>query len=308
MLTKKQFEDLWEKFEKANPKDKMPDYDEYLKNENMFEDYLDIFRGVNTRNERNFGNNDWYYEHPFFDGGVPKIKVPCIKYVMIGEARPSLKSPILNKCLGDENNTYFYNVRHVKNTRWLQEPFKAFFLPARPWVKPTCPSDKIAILLELASRGYVLLDLFPFSVKFNTGLRTRLNNLRISSWFFANYLDSKLKLICNFKCSSDAHKPVIAFSGPPIIHHFLAHEIANKRLPINPCFQIFNSPNYFVLPIPPIPAILPAPLVDWNPIANLLNGKYANVGLKTAPFYRSECWDGSFSGPHYLFIRNAFDL
>jgi L-rhamnose mutarotase len=100
MLTKKQFDDLWDEFKKAMPKGNIPDYDEYIDSENMFEDYLDIFRGINTRMQRgSFSSQKWYYEHPFFQGDKAKLeKKPCIKYVMIGEARPKPNSPIFNHC------------------------------------------------------------------------------------------------------------------------------------------------------------------------------------------------------------------
>jgi hypothetical protein len=80
--------------------------------------YLDIFRGVNTRKQRNNNGNAWYYDHPFFDGEKPKLeKKPCIKYIMIGEARPKPNPPLKNDCSpinGDENNSFFYNIKHVK--------------------------------------------------------------------------------------------------------------------------------------------------------------------------------------------------
>jgi hypothetical protein len=41
----------------------------------MFEDYLDIFRGINTRMERSGSSNiKWYYDHPFFNGDKLKLE------------------------------------------------------------------------------------------------------------------------------------------------------------------------------------------------------------------------------------------
>ncbi len=70
MLTNDEYNNLWENhFEGINGLDgqTIPSYDlenGYLEAENMLEDYLDIFRGVNTRNERGNDGNEWYYE-PF---------------------------------------------------------------------------------------------------------------------------------------------------------------------------------------------------------------------------------------------------
>lgn len=306
MLTRKQFEDLWTELEKASPKCNIPNYEEYTESENMFEDYLDIFRGINTRVERS-NSNKWYYDHPFFNGDKPKLeKTPCIKHVMIGEARPRPNSPKINKCGGDENNTYFYNVSHLKNTKWLSEPCKAFSLV---YTRPTCPNQKADLLLDLASRGYILIDLFPFAISFNSNNRFRdsLNKIGVSELFFRTYLNNKLTQLCKYKCSHNEVNPIVAFSGPAKIHHFLTHQIANGILALNPCYSIFAIPNYFIAPLT-VPVILPPSTTLWVPITNSLNGIYFNPGLKKTPFYRCECWDAAFVGPHYLFIKNAFDL
>lgn len=305
MLTRKQFEDLWVELEKSDPKCGIPNYDEHTESENMFEDYLDIFRGINTRMERPSSNRKWYYEHPFFDGDKPKLKnTPCIKYVMIGEARPKPNPPKINSCGGDENNTYFYNVTHLGATRWLKEPCEVF-LPI--YTKPTCPNQKANLLLQLASEGYILVDMFPFAISFNSKLRNRLNKTLVSDWFFTNYLDKKLVGLCKYKCVN--FKPIVAFSGPAIIHHYIIHKIANRSLILNSCFVTFGTSNYFVAPHVTVPIALPPSTIAWIPIANTLNGKYFNLrGLKKAPFYRAGCWDAAFVGPHQLFIRNAFDL
>jgi hypothetical protein len=296
---------FWESLKKALPKGTIPDYNEYVESENMFEDYLDIFRGINTRMERSGSSNTkWYYDHPFFNGDKLKLdKKPCIRYVMIGEARPKPNEPVINNCGGDENNTYFYNVTHVKNTRWLSEPCRAF----NPLLtRPSCPNQKAALLLDLASKGYVLIDLFPFAITFTSSIRKKMNDLGITNFFYSNYLDPILTALCKLTCHNEK-KPIVAFSGSPITHHYLTHQIANGILTLNPCFSIYATPNYFIAPLVS-PALLPPTLINWLPLPNALNGIYPNIGLKQAPFYRAECWDASFSGPHFLFIRNAFDL
>ena len=185
MITRTEFEDLWKEFAKAAPKCAIPNYDEYQQSENMFEDYLDIFRGVNTRNQRSNGNNKWYYEHPFFNGEKSKLdKRPCIRFILIGEARPPKNEPVFNKCkpiAGDEKNGYFYDIRHINSRQpWLSAPRINWKCPLfRP-----CPDNKIETLLCLASKGVLLLDLFPYAISFSTRLRRALNNGGITRAFW----------------------------------------------------------------------------------------------------------------------------
>ncbi len=64
------------------------------------------------------------------------------------------------------------NVTHVNQTPWLNAPRIAWNCP--PFTP--CPANKIQTLLCLASKGVLLLDLFPFAIRFSTNLRTSLNN------------------------------------------------------------------------------------------------------------------------------------
>lgn len=164
MLTKKEFEDQWNRdFAGLAPLagEQMPSYDQFRISERMLEDYLDIFRGFNSRE----GGMEMPYPHPFFDeNGNPLLKEkPYIKYILVGEACPPLKIPIsLNKCGGDENNTYFYNITHVGQTPWLSAPRLNWGCPPfRP-----CPNNKVKTLLCLASKGVLLLDLFPYAISY----------------------------------------------------------------------------------------------------------------------------------------------
>ncbi len=305
MLNEKEFKDLYEKYYGKSNSFKQKIYSDYLNDANMFEDYLDIFRGKNTRKDRAFlDSNNWYYDHPFFNGVEPKLKEkPCVKFIMIGEAKPVPLSPIYNDCGGDVNNTYFYNVTHLKNTRWLSEPFKAFNT-TQTWNKIECPSGKAQILLELAAKGYLLIDLFPFPFPspVPNNLRNKLNNSGISSFFFTNYLTHRLKAVSGLNCSEDCF---VAFSGPSTIHHYLVHELATGNLSLPNGFSSKLDVNYFIQPLAILPQISPA-LMNWDPVSNLLNNNYHNPGMKQVPYYRCETWDGSNTGPHWLMIQNAF--
>ena len=164
MITRTEFENQWNRdFAVLAPLagEQMPSYDQFRISERMLEDYLDIFRGFNSRE----GDMEMPYPHPFFDeNGNPLLKEkPCIKYILVGEARPPLNIPAsLNKCGGDENNTYFYNITHVGQTPWLNAPRLNWGCPPfRP-----CPNNKVNTLLCLASNGVLLLDLFPYAISY----------------------------------------------------------------------------------------------------------------------------------------------
>lgn len=188
MLTEVQYSTLWDTHFKPLCKNPIPPYKEYLDSERMFEDYMDIFRGINTREER--ADITIPYPHPFFDDNKPKLPIkPYIRYVMIGEARPSSQANFLNSCGGDSANSYFYNINHVKQTPWLSAPFKALY-PALTWKSPICPSDKVERLLQLAAAGYVLLDLFPFALSYNTNFRERLNKSSVTNSFWDDSMNA----------------------------------------------------------------------------------------------------------------------
>ena len=189
MMSKKQFDDLWgNSIESLRPKITIPDYNDYLIREGMLEDYLDIFRGHSTRDRE--GSIKMPYPHPFFNAdGTPKlVKTPCIKYILVGEAPPRLNTSIYNNCTpiaGDTNNTYIYDIRHVGQTPWVSAPRIAF--GARPY-RP-CPQNKIECLLDLASKGVLLLDLFSFAIDFTTDIRLSLNAAGITLNFWNNLLN-----------------------------------------------------------------------------------------------------------------------
>ena len=162
-ITRTEYNNLWENHFQPILGDVMPSYNDYQEAENMLMDYLDIFMGVNTRNQREKVVKSWYYDHPFFDGDKPKFSVkPSIKYIMIYEARSS------------NRNNYFYNINHLESTDWIRDPFRAFF---NYWNKPTNPLEKRDVLLQLASKGYFIIDLFPFSILFNKTIRKKIDYL-----------------------------------------------------------------------------------------------------------------------------------
>ncbi|MEI6696060.1 MAG: hypothetical protein WCO13_08325 [Bacteroidota bacterium] len=229
----------------------MPDYDEYKVSKRMLEDYLDIFRGKNSREV----DLEMPYPHPFFDNnGVPLLKEkPCIKYILVGEARPPAKKSILNNCnpQGDEANTYFYNINHVgigrlfgrRNlpTPWLNAPRLNWGCPP---FQP-CPLNKIQTLLCLASKGVVLLDLFPFAIPFTTSLRKKLMGYGIVKHFWDGDIYSiktQISALCPYL---DSNWDLCLIAPPTLSCHIVG---AYDAIDITPCNNgIHNNATFKVI-------------------------------------------------------------
>lgn len=178
-------------------------YNDFLISERMFQDYLDIFRGVNTRDP----DFKMPYDHPFFDAEKPVFDFkPCVKYVLVAEARPPSNVPIWNNCIplkGDLNNTYFYNIQHLKPTNYFNSLRIAFGLRK---INFDCPVNKKKQLLEFAKKGVLMIDIFPFAIHYSSSLRVRLNitgvtqrywNHKLNSYSVQNRLSSISNLFCN---------------------------------------------------------------------------------------------------------------
>jgi len=290
MLDKKEYEKLWDENFAPLTTQAMPPYKEYVIRENMVEDYLDIFRGESTRKERSsIEGIDWYYPHPFFnEDGTPKLeKKPCIKYIMIAEAPPPLRTsrPTAAKCLipgGDTGNTYFYNILHIGNTPYLNAPMIAF---GSPDYKP-CPENKINTLLDLASKGVFLIDFYPFPIPtairriipiapFYDDLLRRLDLLcplyckeinfalmavKVTSERIINHSVSKGKgglIVCK------ALYPLDDLTNDGTIDNFYNWTLANTSLIMNTAFPPIG--NYHLI-IPPCIIVIPLAIISTGAI------------------------------------------
>jgi hypothetical protein len=211
----------------------MPNFQQFVTAERMLQDYLDIFRGYNSR----VVGLPNLYEHPFFNpNGTPKLEsIPKIRYILVGECRMSLKAQELNECapiMGDTENTYFYDIRHVKPTAYLRQPLNHWgFIN-----KITCPSEKVTALLHLASKGVLLLDLFPFAIKYTTSRRKTLNAHGITQSFWDNP-DNPYNLKCRISAISHLlHEEWdLTMIAPATISEFIVNPINGlSALPIMP--------------------------------------------------------------------------
>jgi len=293
MLTLTEYEHLWQAhfFGIVPAGVIMPDYCEYLNREHMVEDYLDIFRGINTRASRAIQPcHGWYYPHPFFDKeGKGKIEKPCIKYIMIGEAaRP------------DTAGTYFYNINHANRTDYFSAPCNAFSVVNGP---------KTDRLIDLASKGVVLLDIFPFALDYN---RLRNNLLQ----FAINRFDSiilRLNAMCDLVCKENNKFTFLCSPSHAIaiIQNYPAVTICKKIIPLN---ELSNlnwanwSANLVGMPLP----ILGNLTGNWHSInhrAVAVSGAILNSGKRRIHKYRVMGKTGTYNyPPNEIAIRFSFDL
>ena len=190
-----------------------------------------------------------------------------LKYLLIGEAAPS------------SGKTYFYNPYHLERTSWMFAPYQAFY---GTWKQALNKGDKLDRLKDLAEKGFLLIDLFPFALNYED-LRKSLNNTGASVWFYNNHL---LPIINNLKSSQRLNsRYYLAFSGPLTIHNHLVASMGSGIIS-NPADAIcyYNSPT-----------VKPG-------IKKALTGK----GPKP-PLYRCCAGDRSGNVNEFL-VRNAFDL
>jgi len=163
------------------------------------------------------GDDDWYYPHPFFPPGVagfvppPGVPNPTIKYILIAEAAKPVGA-----------GTYFYNVNHLNYSPYFTAPREAFCIPDMP---------KPQVLWLLAQQGVLLLDLYPFAIKYTSKIRNALNAGGVSAHFWGNAPVAPLApetigfRIKALGCLLDFERVKLAFMAPPILSHFLAHHV-----------------------------------------------------------------------------------
>ncbi|RAR73790.1 hypothetical protein [Flavobacterium aciduliphilum] len=297
-----------------------PPYADYVIRENMLEDYLDIFRGINTRNIRPFiPVGGWYYPHPFFnaDGTSILVNIPCIKYILIGEACPSF------------GVNYFYDITMIQGQGYLKAAYDATYNglgPVIPWAPLHHPTDKINKLLDLALRGVLLVDIFPFAIDYNTNvhhlgfmlpLREVLINTGITNSFFndAANLYSVTNRVTEIieeglTCVDFMNGTNSVLIAPTKISYHLAHQI--NIIPLVTAPLIFTIRENSLRLMPPH-IILELPhnyFYHLIPAGTSLGGVPLPLradGIHTIKVPRYICcgYSGAGTVPHALFITNA---
>lgn len=296
MLTRTDYTNLWTnpapgRFSQAIH---LPSYDEYVIRENQLQDYLDIFRGSDTRCDRTirtFIPADWYYDHPFLEVLKDNAGAHKIEYIMIGEAAPNLSEVLLP-------GYYFYNINHVEHTRYFSDPCNAFGVVG---------VTKVDKLVALARKRVLLLDIFPFATNYcpqrkkkGKTFRDELNQSGVTRNFWVNVGEE----ITSLRNNSLLHKETkLAFIAPPTISHFIAEGINRHDWPTFGCTARLGV-NKFSPAIP-----IPSADTHFKKIpkgTSLIMTSGLNLGLTitTAPIYACCCYDGS-NYPQSIYITSA---
>jgi hypothetical protein len=134
-------------------------YQSYLRRENDLENYLDIFRGIDTRKKR---NQDLTADHKFHR---IILKGYSIKYILIAEAAPPTGKYIYTDASGN----------------YLLAALKAFNVPNLGRIKTS-----VGKLEALAKEGILILDLFPFNLNYNL----KISGSTLREILIANHLTS----------------------------------------------------------------------------------------------------------------------
>jgi len=297
--TNQQYIALWSQYVGPHTALPMPPYQDYLDRENFFQDYLDIFRGHDTRATRGLAG-----PHSFHSKLTdPLFVAPKIAYILIGEAAHS------------KSSTFFYNPNHTDHTNWLGAPLEAFGCGGS---YPTNRNEKIEALFELAMKGFLLFDLYPFAIDYSKKIEKKSLRFNIDYLPFWNHLvgrinDPSVQMLVQADC-------LLAFSGPAGTHHQIAKQLH---------MQVFHqAPHLIAFPHQctltwglnmlndvhgaPVPhtRVLPF-LLNWRiPVQGFkINGRLSITTNIYAPKYKCETWDASFvNGPNDLFMKVAFGL
>ena len=254
MLTEKSYNSLTESTFSNVLGRSIDTFEDYCLRECYFQDYLDLFRGENTRGARKFHDCtefDCENGHTYFNEykgakclwdllkedlkkkieEFPELKeklqkgFPKIKYILIAEA--------------PTHSTYFYNPNHIEKTPYFYAVANAFCIKTSHTKKAMTSKyelveNKEIILIILALQGVLLLDLFPFVLgKISSKQRHRFNTLNIPDDYWqggTNPYSIKSRLAV-LRGEYILHSEIKAcFIAPNIISHHIANNICNTGI------------------------------------------------------------------------------
>ena len=307
MLTITEYNVLWETHFSHITTQACPSYNDYIIRENMLEDYLDLFRGRNTRNQRAITPTNWHYKHPFFDvkGNSMLKEKPCIKYILIAEAAPQVIGNVIK---------YIYNINIAGGT-YLTAPLKAFNTNNVDNLNP------IERLLELARNGVLLIDLFPFALNYNK-IREHENFNQLCINFFSNLNNvnslinrvSELqieRIIDNIDTINKVNAAIIA---PPKTSHAIANfaalndvefiglRIGRNTIELQENIDMDNIELYINIDT------FQYNLIGLNGNSYPLVNDQGN-NIVRVPYYSCNCYNETRGeNPRALFIKNALGL
>lgn len=206
MLTETEYKKLWDEHLKKLAEQKIPHYNEYLERENLFKKYL---KGITSSGKK-------------------------IKYILVAEAPPLSK---INK-KGKLIETYFYDISHLGNTPYFKAVCKAFNIILS---NPLTNTSKTDALLELANKGVILLDLFPFALDYSK-LRKKLlgNGITKNFWDGEIYsIKTQILALCPYL---DPEWDLCLIAPPTVSCHIVG---AYDAIDITPCTNgIHDNPTF----------------------------------------------------------------
>lgn len=224
MLTKKEFEDLWERFFLKITSVSMPYYSDYEKLFKCYEEYLKQFSEIPVR------------------------------YVLIAEAAP-------------KNGDYVYNCSFPSglNTPYFKEVIKAFDINFESMLDEANVKKAFS---NLAAKGVLILDLFPFAISYTTLLRKKLIKSGVVKEFWDGSVYSIKKQIqdlCKKYKIELHHDWDLCVIAPPTIGKAIVAKYS--ALVVTPCISgIHNNTTFH--------ALHPHPLrnSDWKKVAASKSG------------------------------------
>lgn len=183
MLTEEDYNSLWEKHFSQFNKLEMPSYQEYVEREELFEEYL------------------------------THIPSSGIKYILVAEAAP------FHDKSKTEVGAYFYNYSNVAGlaTPYFKATCKAFGVENE---NPLTPERALKALQELAKKGVILLDLFPFAIPLDSTLRKKIAGLGILKHFWDEddySIKTQIKDLCSNHNISLHKQWDLCLIAPPLI-------------------------------------------------------------------------------------------
>jgi hypothetical protein len=132
----------------------------------------------------------WNHFVDYVEALKANTKLTEIK-ILIGEAPPFYRANVLKG-----NRSYFYDPEETKYTPWFGALYKKFVLNGEEEMLKKSKEDK---LKELASKGVLLIDLFPFPIIQSTEVRMEVTG-NFSEWittYFKPFIDELLNYLSN---------------------------------------------------------------------------------------------------------------
>jgi len=298
ILSSLQFGKLWrDYFEIFCPNQNLQAlYASYLIRENALQDYIDIFRGVDTRQLRGQNIDQPHrFQNVLYNGHQ-------INYLLIAEAPP----------LG------FNYIYLDAQGAYITAPLNAFN------VQNVGALTATQRLEQLANLGILILDLFPFNLNYNINingisLRDRLIGNHITSDFLINtkVVYSIINRVNSYRCeinnflNNNEITVNTAFIAPPKINNYLGSLNFSRYFDLSSSpIEIQNGLNSFNFQVNTDNINDRYSWAPINPLMQIINsyGNAYNIPtLRTSPFYTCSSHDGA-GNPNSILIRNALNL